>query len=150
MIVTQMSQTRRTGLRSLAAAALALGVLAAAPVQAQSYPRLVNPGENAEVDYGPGGSPNIVGGGQVVEHGSGENRYVTYLNPRMAQAAPSNLTPVVVDPGENQHVVWVPADVDRRALALATGDGTLPNLAPIGTNSRTAMNQGRNQNRAQN
>ncbi len=101
-----------TTINRLAAAVLATGLLAAAPVLAQdvSYPRSVGTGENSSVEYGPAGSSNILGGGRVTtQYNSRGEAAVTYLDPAFTQAPRAGQVPVQVGTGENSDTVWVPA-----------------------------------------
>jgi hypothetical protein len=111
-------------------AALSLGL--AAPAMAQSYPRTVGTGENAEIDYGPSGPGNLVGGGRVVVTGTGEDAQFLHLDPQFAQAPRIGEIPVTVGSGEDSTTVWVPAGTSRNQLALIGPGGSLP--AEIGTN----------------
>lgn len=104
-------------------AALSLGL--AAPAMAQSYPRTVGTGENVEIDYGPSGPGNLVGGGRVAVTGTGEDAQFQHLEPQFAQTALIGQIPVTVGSGEDSTTVWVPAGASRNQLALIGPDGSL-------------------------
>ncbi len=105
-------------------AALSLGFGAAA--SAEQYPRIIGTGENLQVDYGPAGPGNVVGGGRVLIFGSGEGLTLQHLDPHIAQVPRQGEVPVVTGSGEGATTVWVPAGTDPRRIALAGADGSLP------------------------
>jgi hypothetical protein len=118
--------------RSAAIAALVLAL--ATPAMAEvSYPRTVGSGENVEIDYGPNGPGNVVGGGRVIITDSGEDTQLRHLDREFAQAPRPGFVPVTVGAGEGSATVWVPAGTDRSRLALVGADGSLP--AEGGTSS---------------
>ena len=94
----------------------------AADGPAESYPRVVGSGENASIDYGPGGQGNVVGGGTatVRQLGNGEIAIV-YGDASAAQTRSDGRVPVVVGTGESAEIRWVPA-AQAAPSRLATGD----------------------------
>ena len=125
MITTTSATMRSFGkqIRSLAGtAAIALATLGASmPAEAQSisYPRVIESGENKDIDYGPAGNQGpIFGGGRVVTTGTGEDVQLHHLDPQYVQRAPAGLIPITVGSGENTSTAWVPAPANMRNLAM--------------------------------
>jgi hypothetical protein len=113
----------RFHLTAAAVAALAFG----APAMADDvYPRTTGTGENIQVEYGPAGQGNLMGGGRVAVSGSGEELRLRHLDPEYAQAPRQGLVPLTVGSGEGSTTVWVPAGMARSRLALIGSDGSLP------------------------
>ncbi|MDP3418627.1 hypothetical protein [Falsiroseomonas sp.] len=117
-----------TPINRIATALLAAGALSfAAPVLAQdvSYPRVVGTGENTSVEYAPGNTQNILGGGAVTTfEATGNDVQIRHLDPRFAQAPRQGLVPVTIGSGENVTTAWVPAP-QAAATGLAGGFGTI-------------------------
>lgn len=108
-----------------AVAALALGF--GTPALANDlYPRTTGTGENIEIDYGPAGQGNLVGGGRVAVSGSGENVQLRHLDTAFAQAPRQGQVPFTIGSGEGSATVWVPAGLERSRLALIGSDGSVP------------------------
>lgn len=99
------------------AATTALVLALAAPAMAEvSYPRTVGSGENSEIDYGPSGRGNIVGGGVARSVSSGENSELIYEGPVQSQ------TPMFahsVGSGEDAQIVYSRSPDRETALAEA-------------------------------
>lgn len=97
---------------------LAAGLLTAVSLPAlaqQGYPRLVGDAYSPSVEYAPGFSGNIVGGGVVQISIAEEGRVeVTHADARFAQARTDGLIPVMLG-GEYDHsVTWIAAGPTRR------------------------------------
>lgn len=111
---------------------LIVGAALLAPISAQSafaevsYSRMVDSGENVEIDYGPGQHGDIVGGGAFVVTGSGKSIERRYPDAAQVQAPQPGLVPMTVGSGESSTTVWVPAGTARAGLALVGLDSTLP------------------------
>ncbi len=117
------------------ATATTLLLALAAPAMGEvSYPRTIGSGENVEIDYGPNGPGNLLGGGRVIVTGSGEDTQLRHLDPEFVQAPRAGLVPVTVGSGEGSATVWVPAGTDRSRLALIGADGSLPAESGAGSN----------------
>jgi hypothetical protein len=101
----------------------AISAAAISPGHSQSYPRVTGSGMNLEIDYGPMGQGNLVGGGRVVvTQPSGMDVNVMHLDAMFAQQARPGFVPMTIGSGENQETVWVPqamVDMIRRARAGA-------------------------------
>jgi hypothetical protein len=120
--------------RKTAALALVLGAFGGlaggASAQPVLYPRVIENGENKDIDYGPGGNQSAVfGGGRVVVTGSGEDTTLRHLDPEHVQAGRNGLLPFTVGSGEDATTVWLPAGTDRTVTALIGNDGSLPQFA---------------------
>ncbi len=111
---------------SVAAGAIAIGVGLAVvgvprSIHAQSYPRVTGSGENLEIDYGPMGQGNLVGGGRViVTMPSGMDVNIMHLDSLFAPRPREGFIPMTIGSGESQETVWVPAvmlETLRRAQA---------------------------------
>ncbi len=117
------------------------GIAGGASAQSVLYPRVIESGENKDIDYGPEGNQGAaLGGGRVVAAGSGENTTLHHLDPEYAQAGRRGLVPFTIGSGESTTTVWLPAGTDRSVAALIGNDGSLPQFvqgAP-GTASRMA------------
>lgn len=116
--------------------ALAIGTPALAN---DLYPRTIGSGESVEIDYGPAGQGNLVGGGRVRVIGTGEDTRIQHLDPTFAQTPRQGLVPVTIGSGEGATTVWVPAGTSPSRLALIGADGSLPDesrsrslAAPLG------------------
>jgi hypothetical protein len=107
--------------------AAALGLAAVLPGTAgaqQSYPRIIQHGSmDFEVDYGPMGQGNVVGGGRVMISPStvtGETFTVMHLDMLFSQTPRPGFVPMLVGDAQNQSVIYVPAmmvEMVRRAMA---------------------------------
>ncbi|NKC33881.1 hypothetical protein [Falsiroseomonas selenitidurans] len=109
-------------LRGALGAALVVGLAGAAistTALAQSYPRVTCSGMNCDIDYGPMGSSNVVGGGRVlVSSPNGMDVNIMHLDAMFAQRPRDGFIPLTVGSGENQEIVWVPStmlEMVRRA-----------------------------------
>ncbi len=91
----------------LFASMIALGTAGAA--QAESGPRLVGGGTNAEVEYGGAPEGVQVGGGTVRLQGGGDNRSFTYGAVNAFRGPAGRL----VGGGENAQVVYEPLPAGR-------------------------------------
>jgi hypothetical protein len=82
------------------------GIASQASAQSVLYPRVIENGENKDIDYGPGGNQNpVLGGGRVVITGSGTDTTLRHLDPQHAQAGRSGLLPFTVGSGEDTTTV---------------------------------------------
>ncbi len=104
-----------------AIAAALLATLAAGPVAAQSYPRVIAQGDSFVVDYGPMGQGNVAGGGRVMVSQSADGMQLTvvHLDAMFSQQPRPGLVPLSIGSGENMMVIYVPAmmlEQMRRAL----------------------------------
>lgn len=102
-----MTRFNRTAAAVFAAGALSFAVPALANDVA--FPRVVGTGENLSVQYAPGATQNIVGGGVATArtNGNGEIQ-VSHSDDRFAQVGLPGLRPVVVGSGNNLSVAYVP------------------------------------------
>jgi len=126
MIQTSHAMLRGFGerIRRLAGAGalvtMALGGTMSAEAQTISYPRVIENGENKDIDYGPAGNQGpILGGGRVVVTGSGENVQVRYLDDQFVQRAPAGLLPITIGSGEGSTIAWIPAPPSFGSFAVA-------------------------------
>jgi hypothetical protein len=114
----------------LASALLAAAQTHTASAQDATYPRIVKTGENVEIDYGPGPRGNVVGGGQVVMSGGGEDRRITHLDAGPTRS--DGLIPVLVGGGEDRWVAYVqPHDAGAAETSVLASD-------PASVSSRAA------------
>jgi hypothetical protein len=105
------------------AALLAGAVSAIGPAAAQSYPRITGSGMDLQIDYGPMGQGNLVGGGRVtVTQPTGMDVNIMHLDAMFAQSPRPGFVPMTIGSGESQETVWVPqtmVDMIRRARSGA-------------------------------
>jgi hypothetical protein len=115
---------RKAGLGALAML-LCAGALAAGAA-AQSYPRVIDTGENKDIDYGPMRQRTMTfGGGRVVvTMMDGANVTLMHLDSMFMQSAREGFVPLTVGTSEATETIYVPAsmvEAIRRARALGTG-----------------------------
>ncbi len=117
-----MTRFNRTAAAMFAAGALSFAVPALA--SDVSFPRVVGTGENLSVQYAPGATQNIVGGGVAIArtNGSGETQ-ISYPGNRFVQAGLAGLRPVVVGTGNNLSVAYVPVEQAPVGFGLAQLQG---------------------------
>lgn len=112
----------RISTRAMLAATVMAGLASAVPAgdaQAQSYPRVTGSGMDLQIDYGPMGQGNLVGGGRVsVSQPTGMDVNVMHFDSMFSQRPREGFVPLTIGSGESQETVWVPAsmlDMVRRA-----------------------------------
>lgn len=104
-----------------------------AAAQDSTYPRLVNNGGDVEVDYGPGPRGNILGGGQVVLSGGGDNMRITRLDPGPVQSG--GLIATLTGGGDESRITYVQPQGSGTAMAAIAGND--PAMAAAETTMRT-------------
>jgi hypothetical protein len=130
---------RKTIVFALALGALG-GIAGGASAQSVLYPRVIENGENKDIDYGPGGNQSApFGGGRVVITGSGTDTTLRHLDPEYAQANRGGLVPFTVGSGVDSTTVWLPAGTDRSVAALIGNDGSLPQYAQDALDARSRV-----------
>jgi hypothetical protein len=94
----------RKAVQALVAIALVAGgaIHAAPDAMAQSYPRVIDMGENKDIDYGPMGQRTMVfGGGRVViTMMNGANVTLMHLDSNFVQAPREGFVPLTVGTSE--------------------------------------------------
>jgi hypothetical protein len=107
----------------LAGALLAATFGGVGVAEAQSYPRITGSGMDLQIDYGPMGQGNLVGGGRVtVTQPTGMDVNIMHFDAMFAQQPRPGFVPMTIGSGESQETVWVPqamVDMIRRARAGA-------------------------------
>lgn len=86
--------------------------------ETQAYPRVLEGGENKDIDHGPGPAGNIVGGGSFRILDGGENAEAVAMGPVLAQPP---LFAHVIGSGESARLVHSPF-ADRAAALAAVGE----------------------------
>ena len=118
-----MRSSFRTILTAVLLAGAASGALAFG-AQAQSYPRVTGSGMDLQIDYGPMGQGNLVGGGRVaVTQPTGMDVNIMHLDSMFSQRPREGFVPLTIGSGESQETVWVPSmmlEMIRRARAGMT------------------------------
>jgi hypothetical protein len=108
---------------TLSLSVMAANILAPTTVAAQDagmYPRFIGSSQDGEIDYGPGGHGNVVGGGVAHVVGSSQDGEIAYSGPAQSQEP---MFAFSVGSGENAQIVY--SRSPDRATALAEA-GVLP------------------------